>query len=342
MGTPALLEKPLLQVRDLTCHFAFTRRGGLLPRRALLKAVDGISFDLQQREILGLVGESGCGKTTTGRMVTGLLRPTSGTIRFDSEELTEMTSPELNRLRSRVQMIFQDPISSLNPRMKVGSILAEPLLVQHRGTRAQRRARAEQILHEVGLPADSARRYPHEFSGGQRQRIGVGRALVLEPDLIVADEPVSALDVSVQAQVLNLLLELRERYNLAILFIAHDLSVVRAVCDRVAIMYLGRIVECAATEEVLNHPLHPYTQALLSTVPVPDPTTSFEPPPLTDEITSPVDLPSGCRFAPRCRFAHHLCLHKEPELSELTPASAHLVACLGHQEAPDHGRNQGS
>jgi len=337
MDAPGRQEEMLVQVRGLARHFPFTRRGGLLPRRTLLKAVDGVSFGLLRREILGLVGESGCGKTTTGRMVAGLLSPTGGSLRFAGEEVSGMSPRQLRRLRSRVQMIFQDPISSLNPRMKVGSILAEPLLVQRRGGRAARTARVRRVLEEVGLPTDAARRYPHEFSGGQRQRIGVGRALVLEPELIVADEPVSALDVSIQAQVLNLLLELRDRYDLAILFIAHDLSVVRAVCDRVAIMYLGRIVECGSAEDVLCRPLHPYTRALLSTVPVPDPQAGFEPPPLSDEIASPADLPPGCRFAPRCPFAYEMCLKKDPQLVESAASAGQTVACLLYQEGHHDG-----
>ncbi|OGK10595.1 MAG: peptide ABC transporter ATP-binding protein, partial [Candidatus Riflebacteria bacterium RBG_13_59_9] len=270
----------LLEVRNLVKHFPFISRRAGLPQRLKLKAVDGVSFVLQRREVLGLVGESGCGKTTTGRLVAGLLRPDSGDILYKGKSLVGRSSVKLPRLRRRIQMIFQDPVSSLDPRMKVGAILEEPLVVNKIGTVAERRQRVAEILTEVGLHSDAIGRYPHEFSGGQRQRIGIGRALALKPELVVADEPVSALDVSIQAQIINLLLELRENYALSLIFIAHDLSVVRAVCERVAIMYLGLIVETGTTESVFKDSHHPYTQALLSAAPVPDPTVRFAEPPL--------------------------------------------------------------
>lgn len=318
----------MLDVRDLVKHFPYVQRRGCFPKKVALRAVDGVSFSLARKEVLGLVGESGCGKTTTGKMIAGLLNPTDGEILFEGENLTGLSSGKKRLLRRRIQMIFQDTVSSLNPRMKVGAILQEPLLVNRIGTAKERRERLAEILDEVGLPPDSAGRYPHEFSGGQRQRIGIGRALMLHPDLVIADEPVSALDVSIQAQIINLLLELQDTYELSMLFIAHDLSVVRAVCERVAIMYLGRIVETGDTESIFAHPLHPYTRALLSAVPVPDPAVKLSVPPTSDEASSPVNLPSGCRFATRCPQAMPLCHQKEPGLIPDRAEPSHSVACF--------------
>ncbi len=318
----------LLEVRGLAKHFHLARRHGLFSRRVMLKAVDGVSLSLGRREVVGLVGESGCGKTTTGKMIAGLLTPTKGEIFFKGENTADFAPRQKRMFRLQIQMVFQDAMSSLNPRMKIGAILQEPLIINRIGDTRERRERLAEILSEIGLPPDSAGRYPHEFSGGQRQRIGIGRALMLRPDLVVADEPVSALDVSIQAQIINLLLRLRDSYKLAMLLIAHDLSVVRAVCDRVAIMYLGRIVETGNTESVFARPLHPYTQALLSAVPVPDPAIKLSAPPIDEEVawsTSPTD---GCRFADRCPEAVAICHKAEPKLISDSSDPAHAVACF--------------
>ena len=284
----------LLVVRDLVKHFPFVQRRGLFTRQVPLKAVDGVSFSLARKEVMGLVGESGCGKTTTGKMIAGLMVPTSGEILFEGNSVEGLSSQARRLLRRQIQMVFQDTVSSLNPRMKVGAILQEPLFVNRVGTKKERRERVAETLAEVGLPFDASNRYPHEFSGGQKQRIGIGRALMLRPNLIIADEPVSALDVSIQAQIINLLLELRDAHELSMLIIAHDLSVVRAACKRVAIMYMGRIVEMGCTESVFACPLHPYTQALLAAVPVPDPAVKLSAPSIAEEAAAYL-TPEGIR-----------------------------------------------
>jgi oligopeptide transport system ATP-binding protein len=293
-----------------------------------VKAVDGVDFTINRGETLGLVGESGCGKTTTGRCILRLERPTAGEILFDGRDVNRMQRSELVALRRRMQVIFQDPYSSLNPRMKVGDIIAEPIKVHGvEPDAARRRARVRELLAVCGLDPKFTDRYPHEMSGGQRQRVGIARALALDPEFIVCDEAVSALDVSIQAQVVNLLEDLRERFGLTYLFIAHDLSVVRHLCQRVAVMYLGRIVEIADNNELFDNPLHPYTQALLSAVPIPDPRIEamreFHPP--KGEVPSPLNPPPGCVFHPRCPMAVEGCRRDRPALRELRPG--HWVAC---------------
>ncbi|HTE80186.1 MAG TPA: ABC transporter ATP-binding protein [Reyranella sp.] len=309
-------------------HFAISEGIVLSRKVGDVKAVDGVDFTIGRGETLGLVGESGCGKTTTGRCILRLERPTAGEILFDGRDVNRMERRELMALRRRMQVIFQDPYSSLNPRMKVGEIIAEPIRVHGIEPDAgRRRARVRELLSVCGLDPKFADRYPHEMSGGQRQRVGIARALTLNPEFIVCDEAVSALDVSIQAQVVNLLEDLRERFGLTYLFIAHDLSVVRHLCQRVAVMYLGRIVEMAASDELFDNPLHPYTQALLSAVPIPDPrieaVRAFRPP--KGEVPSPINPPSGCVFHPRCPKAVEACKAARPELRELRPG--HWVAC---------------
>jgi oligopeptide transport system ATP-binding protein len=293
-----------------------------------VKAVDGVDFTIRRGETMGLVGESGCGKTTTGRCILRLETPTSGEILYDGIDIAKLERKELLALRRRIQVIFQDPYSSLNPRMKVGQIIAEPMQVHGiERDAASRAARVRELLDVCGLHPKFADRYPHEMSGGQRQRVGIARALALEPEFIVCDEAVSALDVSIQAQVVNLLEDLRERFGLTYLFIAHDLSVVRHLCQRVAVMYLGRIVELSDGDALFDDPLHPYTRALLGAVPVPDPTVeagrTFQP--AKGEIPSPINPPSGCVFHPRCPLAVEACKQARPELRELRPG--HWVAC---------------
>ena len=319
---------PLLEVRDLRMHFPITE--GIMVRRdvGVVKAVDGVDFSVARGETLGLVGESGCGKTTTGRCILQLEQPTSGEIRFDGVDIAGLARAQVTALRRRIQVIFQDPYSSLNPRMKVGDIIAEPIKVHGLiFDRAQRQARVRELLSVCGLNANFADRYPHEMSGGQRQRVGIARALALEPEFIVCDEAVSALDVSIQAQVINLLEDLRERFGLTYLFIAHDLSVVRHLCQRVAVMYLGRIVELAPCDELFDNPQHPYTRALLQAVPVPDPvieaSRTFHPVP--GEVPSPIHPPSGCVFHPRCPMAVAACAVRRPVLREIVPG--HWAAC---------------
>ena len=318
----------ILEVRNLRKYFPVTE--GLVFQKAVgqVKAVDGVSFAIRKGETLGLVGESGCGKTTTGRCVLQLDRPTSGEIVFEGVNLERLSSKELTPWRQKVQVIFQDPYSSLNPRMKVGSILGEPMRVHGVEPDANRRERrVAELLTVCGLPAKFADRYPHEMSGGQRQRVGIARALSLNPDFIICDEAVSALDVSIQAQVINLLEDLREEFELTYLFIAHDLSVVHHICDRVAVMYLGKIVELAESDDLFDRPLHPYTRALLSAVPIPDPRVEAERAhqTLKGEVPSPLNPPSGCVFHPRCSFAVDACRTSVPDLRELRPG--HWVAC---------------
>jgi len=318
----------LLEVRELVKHFPYVRRRAGFPQRLQLQAVDGVSFGLGPRETMALVGESGCGKTTTGKLVAGLLKPTAGSILYKDEDLLRVRGSRRRALRRSIQMVFQDSLSSLNPRMRVGSLIEEPFVVNRIGTRSQRREWVGTLLSEVGLPLDAATRYPHEFSGGQRQRIGIARALALSPELVVADEPVSALDVSIQAQIINLLLELKEKRGLSMIFIAHDLSVVRSACETVAVMYLGRIMELGPTEEVFDRPQHPYTRALLSSVPVPDPSVRLQAAPLTGEVPSPVELPPGCRFAARCDRTMPRCRAQRPSLAADPSAPSHAVACF--------------
>ena len=317
----------IVRVEHLTKHFPITR--GILFQREVgsVQAVDDVSFSIKEGETLGLVGESGCGKSTTGRSILQLYRPTSGKVFFRDQELTKMKGEDLRRNRRNMQMIFQDPYASLNPRMTVGGIISEPLEVHGIGKASERRERVEELLRLVGLNPYFINRYPHEFSGGQRQRIGVARALALQPEFIVCDEPISALDVSIQAQVVNLLEELQERFGLTYLFIAHDLSMVRHICDRTAVMYLGKVVELAPREDLYNSPLHPYTQALLSAVPIPDPVKERRRKRiiLEGDVPSPANPPKGCRFHTRCPLAVDICREDVPEWREAV--KEHWVAC---------------
>ena len=310
----------LVSVRDLVKHFPIEGTDDVL------RAVDGVSFKIFAGETLGLVGESGCGKSTVGRCLLRLIEPTSGEISFEGRDILSLDRKALRQLRREMQIIFQDPYASLNPRMKVGDIVGEPLVIHNEGTKEDRRERVAELLRRVGLDPDYMKRYPHEFSGGQRQRIGVARTLALNPKLIVADEPVSALDVSVQAQVVNLLQELQEEFKLTYLFISHGLAVVEHISTRVAVMYLGRIVEIAPAAELYANPLHPYTQALLSAIPIPDPTKKRNRIILQGDVPTPINPPSGCRFRTRCPIAIEDCAHIDPELREVY--SGHEVACI--------------
>jgi oligopeptide transport system ATP-binding protein len=326
-------DETLLDVRDLTMHFP-VYRGSVIQRKVgSIQAVDHVSFKIRRGETLGLVGESGCGKSTTGRCIIQLNKPTSGEIVFRGQDLCKLKGTELRRMRRHLQIIFQDPYSSLNPRMTVLQILSEPMEIHGIGSsQAEREDRVDDLLETVGLSPTHAHRYPHEFSGGQRQRIGFARALAVEPDFIVCDEPVSALDVSIQAQIINLLEQLQAKFGLTYLFIAHDLSVVRHISDDVAVMYLGKIVETAPRRELYEAPLHPYARALLSAVPVPDPKVEAKRQRLLlpGDVPSPLNPPSGCRFHPRCPWAEPECARTEPELSEA--ALGHSVACLYWRE----------
>ena len=316
----------LLKVDELVKHFPITR--GIFRRQVgTVKAVDGVSFDIKERETLGLVGESGCGKSTTGRLILQLLKATSGKVFFKENELTSISRTDLRKQRPQMQMIFQDPQDSLNPRMTVGSIISEPMLEHQRLKAKQRRERVEDLLNSVGLDPNVTNRYPHEFSGGQRQRIGIARALALSPDFIICDEPIAALDVSIQAQVINLLEDLQEKYGLTYLFISHDLSMIRHISDRVAVMYLGRIVELASSEVLYSKPLHPYSKALLSAVPVHDPVLEKKRKRtiLIGDVPSPANPPSGCHFSTRCPIAEDRCFKLSPEWREIS--SGQGVAC---------------
>jgi len=318
----------LVKVRDLKMHFPITQ--GIIIQRQVgaIRAVDGITFDILRGETLGLVGESGCGKSTTGRAMLQLYRPTAGEVYFEEHSLTEMKGESLRRMRRRMQMIFQDPYASLNPRRTVGDIIGEPMLVHNILKGKARRDRVQELLRVVGLNPYFVNRYPHEFSGGQRQRIGVARALALNPEFIICDEPISALDVSIQAQIINLLEDLQAEFNLTYLFIAHDLSVVRHISDRIAVMYLGKIVELTGRTELYENPLHPYTQALLSAVPIPDPVVEEQRQRviLEGDVPSPANPPVGCNFNTRCPVVMNICKEQEPEFKESD--SGHWVACF--------------
>jgi peptide/nickel transport system ATP-binding protein len=314
---------PLLEVIDVSKHFRTGR--GLFSGGDVVHAVDGVSFEVREGETLGLVGESGCGKSTLGRCIVRLHEPTGGSIRFDGEDITQVKGKQLRALRRDVQIVFQDPYASLNPRRRLGHIVGMPMQVHGMGSPSEIRLRVAELLGLVGLSPEHVNRYPHEFSGGQRQRIGVARALAVNPRLVVCDEPVSALDVSIQAQVVNLLDDLQDDLGLTYVFIAHDLAVVRHVSDRIAVMYLGKLVEVAPAEELYRAPVHPYTEALLSAVPVPDPRAPRDRIVLAGDVPSPVSPPSGCRFHPRCRYATEICGREEPPL--VAHADGRLAAC---------------
>jgi oligopeptide/dipeptide ABC transporter ATP-binding protein len=315
----------LIEVKNLTKYFP-AGEGLFGAGTGVVKALDDVSFSIRKGETFGLVGESGCGKTTTGRCILRLIEPTSGEVSFEGKDLLSVNAGNLRRLRRDMQIIFQDPYSSLNPRMRVGQIVAEPLTIHKVGSKAERRERVAELLRLVGLDPSHAERYPHEFSGGQRQRIGIARALALNPKFIVCDEPVSALDVSVQAQVVNLLQDLQEQLNLTYLFISHGLSVVEHISTRVGIMYLGKLVEVASSEEIFRNPLHPYTRALLSAIPKPEPDERRNRLPLLGDIPTPLNPPSGCRFRTRCPMAEPRCAQTEQQLVEVS--EGHFVACM--------------
>lgn len=330
-------EDVLLDVKGLKKHFPIL--GGVFRRPVgWVKAVDGVDFHIKRGETLGLVGESGCGKTTTGRCIIQLEEPTGGLIRFNRNgQWVDVNSKTISGLRKDIQFIFQDPYSSLSPRMRIRDIIAEPLEAQGMKNRAERYVRVEELLDAVGMKRSQMNRYPHEFSGGQRQRIGIARALALNPSLIICDEPVSALDVSIQAQVINLLEDLQERYGLTYLFIAHDLSVVQHISSRVAVMYLGRIVEMADVDSLFQNPCHPYTEALFSAIPVPDPDAKMNQIILQGDVPSPSDPPSGCHFHPRCRYATDICSREVPQLTladsnQTNGAGEHYVSCHRYRE----------
>ncbi len=319
------MSEPLLQVREVKTHFPV--RGGLLGRvRGTVKAVDGVSFDVLRGETLGLVGESGCGKSTLGRTLLRLIEPTAGSIRFEGRELTRLSQRELRPMRRRMQLIFQDPYASLNPRMTVRDIIGEPFAIHGLARGREREEKVLALLDMMGLPREAMERYPHEFSGGQRQRIGIARSIAMRPDLVIADEPISALDVSIQAQIVNLLVDLQRELNLTYVFIAHDLKIVEYISTRVAVMYLGKIVELADAADLYRRPRHPYTQALLSAVPVPDPDHKKTRIILQGDVPSPLSPPPGCAFHPRCPHAFERCRRETPPLYDL--GNGHTAACF--------------
>ena len=326
--------EPLLEARAVTKHFP-VKGGGVIRREvAQVQAVDAVSFEVRPGETLGLVGESGCGKSTLGRCIVRLHELTGGQIIFEGRDISRLNRRALRPLRRQMQMVFQDPYASLNPRKRVGQLIADPLIIHGEG-RGDAKRRVQELMEVVGLAPEHYNRYPHEFSGGQRQRIGVARALALNPRLIVADEPVSALDVSIQAQVVNLLDDLQDEFSLTYVFIAHDLGVIRHVSDRIAVMYLGKIVELSPAEELYTRPIHPYTEALLSAVPIPDPDAQRERIVLEGDVPSPISPPTGCRFHPRCRYATEICSVEEPPL--VSHGGEHLAACHHPLNVSLHG-----
>jgi len=319
-----MAETPLLEVKHLKKHFPI--KGGVFSKTiGYVYAVDDVNFSLGRGETLGLVGESGCGKSTTGRTILRLIEPTDGMIAFEGQDITKLDKSAMRGLRREMQIIFQDPYASLNPRMTVGSIIGEPLEIHKMARGSEKEERVASLLQKVGLRAEDMRKYPHEFSGGQRQRIGIARALALNPKLIVCDEPVSALDVSIQAQVINLLEDLQDEFGLSYLFIAHNLNVVEHISDRVAVMYLGQIVELASDEDMYKNPQHPYTEALLSAVPIPDPTVKKKRIILEGDVPSPINPPTGCHFHTRCMYKEKICEEVEPEFKDI--GGGHWVAC---------------
>src|SRR6476659_533060 len=329
-------QQPLLDVRDLVMHFPLTQGIIFQKKVGAVQAVDGVSLSVKKGETLGLVGESGCGKSTTGRAILQLYKPTSGEVEFNGKDLTKLDSGEMRKMRRHLQMIFQDPYASLNPRMTVGNIVSEPMQIHNLVPKRDRTQRVQELLETVGLNPYFANRYPHEFSGGQRQRIGIARALAANPDFIVADEPISALDVSIQAQIMNLLERLQRERNLTYLFISHDLRAIRHVSDRVAVMYLGKLVEIAEAATIYREPLMPYTKALISAVPVPDPEVEAtrQRIVLSGDVPSPINPPSGCRFHTRCPWAIEACKEVVPQLVEIKPA--HFAACIRISPAQPH------
>ncbi|KIL52566.1 peptide ABC transporter substrate-binding protein [Jeotgalibacillus alimentarius] len=333
-----MTTETLLKVENLKKHFPI--RGGILGKEVgSVKAVEGVSFEVKKGETLGIVGESGCGKSTTGRMLLRLIEPTEGKVYFEGQDVTKLSTGDMRKLRRDMQMVFQDPFASLNPRHTVEKILEEPMKVHGIGTPKERKQKVRELLEIVGLSSYHAKRYPHQFSGGQRQRIGIARALMTQPKLIIADEPVSALDVSIQSQVLNLMQDLQKEFQLTYIVIAHDLGVVRHISDRVGVMYLGRMAELTDSEKLYDKPLHPYTQALLSAVPIPDPLYEKDAVVLEGDIPSPSNPPSGCAFHTRCPFKMDVCSQKVPELREHEPG--HYVAChLYTEEGSAAGQNK--
>jgi oligopeptide transport system ATP-binding protein len=316
----------ILDVREVTKHFPVL--GGFMRREvARVHAVDRVSFSVERGQTLGLVGESGCGKSTLGKMLVRLIEPDSGAIRIEGQDFLALSADQLKAARARIQLIFQDPYASLNPRMSIGRILEEPFKLHGIGTTEERKRRVVQLLSQVGMAADAADRFPHEFSGGQRQRVGIARAIALEPRVVICDEPVSALDVSIQSQVLNLLRELQQRLGLTYIFISHDLAVVRYIADRVAVMYLGQIVEIADTAELYDNPRHPYTHALLQSLPLPDPRRRGRTAPIEGDVPSPRNPPPGCRFHTRCPHVKDVCRKEEPQLLPISTKPQHLAAC---------------
>jgi len=313
----------LIEVRNLKKWF--WTGGVLFGQKEAVRAVDGMSFYIKKREVLGLVGESGCGKTTCGKVILRILDATSGSIYFDGHDITHLRRKEMMKFRRRMMIIYQDPFGSLDPRMTVGAAIAEPMEVHNIASKKRKEEKVIEIMRKVGLTPDQINRYPHEFSGGQRQRIGIARALAASPEFIVADEAVSALDVSIQAQIINLLQDLQKEFGLTLLFVAHDLSVIKHISDRVAVMYLGRIVEMASKKELFDNPKHPYTEALLSAIPVPNPRFRKKGTILMGDVPSPVNIPSGCRFHTRCGYVRSICRENEPELKDI--GGRHLVAC---------------
>ncbi len=329
------MTAPILQIKDLVTHFPI-RQGAFGRVRGTVRAVDGVTFEVERGETFGLVGESGCGKSTLGRSILRLIEPTSGSVRFDGQELVGMPPAQLRKLRRRMQLIFQDPYASLNPRMKVREIVGEGLAIHRLASGAERERRVAALLEKMGLGAEAMDRYPHEFSGGQRQRIGIARALAVGPELVIADEPISSLDVSIQAQIVNLMVDLQAELGLTYVFIAHDLKIIEYISTRVAVMYLGKIVELASAAELYRAPKHPYTQALLSAIPVPDPTRKRERIILPGDVPSPANPPPGCPFHPRCQYAFDRCKTEVPPLYKLD-GGRHLASCFLIEEEASVG-----